>query len=261
MPVSPDLPLPETSTSGSAVINGIPSTAILQVFWSANGAGIPGGSYIVSVDSPTQVTISSPATATTSGDTISWGGTFSNPTELFDFDPRTDTLSQVTSALPDANLPFEGCYPTRMLILPTGQVLFSDDSAQLWVYTSSGAPNPSLRPLITDVRYRGDGKFRLTGFQLDGQAAGAAYGDDDQMDSNYPIIRMVNSSGNVFYARTSDWSKIGVGGAGRETVEFTLNPGVTPGDYSLIVSGAGISSFPTFIHITKREVEGGGEDD
>jgi hypothetical protein len=140
-------------------------------------------------------------------------------------------------------------------------VLFSDDSAQLWVYTSSGAPNPSLRPLITDVRYRGDGKFRLTGFQLDGQSAGAAYGDDDQMDSNYPIIRMVNSSGNVFYARTSDWSKIGVGGAGRETVEFTLNPGVAPGDYSLIVSGAGISSFPTFIHITKREVEGGGEDD
>jgi len=248
-------------TSGSAVITGIPSTAILQVFWRVNGAGIPGGSYIVSVDSPTQVTISSPATATTSGDTISWGGTFSNPTELFDFDPRTDTLSQVTSALPDGNLPFEGCYPTRMLILPTGQLLFSDDSAQLWVYTSSGAPNPSLRPLITDVRYRGDGKFRLTGFQLDGQSAGAAYGDDDQMDSNYPIIRMVNSSGKVFYARTSDWSKIAVGDAGRETVEFTLNPGVTPGDYSLIVSGAGISSFPTFIHITEREVEGGRGDD
>jgi len=144
-----------------------------------------------------------------------------------------------------------------MLILPTGQLLFSDDSSQLWVYTSSGKPNPRLRPIITKVSYLGDRKFRLRGFQLDGQSAGAAYGDDDQMDSNYPIIRMVNPSGNVFYARTSDWSKIAVGDAGRETVEFTLNPGVTPGDYSLMVSGAGISSFPTFIHITEREVKGG----
>ncbi len=244
-------------TSGSAVITGIPSTAIMQVFWSVNGAGIPGGSFIVSVDSPTQVTISSPATATTSADAISWGGVFSNPTELFDFDPRTNKISQVTSALPDGNLPFQGSYPSRMLILPTGQLLFSDFSSQLWVYTSSGTPNPSLRPVITDVRYRDDGRFRLTGFQLNGQSAGAAYGDDDQMDANYPIIRMVNSSGNVFYARTSDWSKIAVGDAGRETVEFTLNPGVTPGDYALIVSGAGISSFPTFIHITEREVKGG----
>lgn len=120
-----------------------------------------------------------------------------------------------------------------MLILPTGQVLFSDGSSQLWVYTSSGAPDPSLRPLITDVRYQGDGRFRLTGLQLNGQSAGAAYGDDDQMDSNYPIIRMVNSSGNVYYARTSDWNKFGVGsGTGRETVEFTVNPGATPGDYA-----------------------------
>jgi hypothetical protein len=247
-------------SAGSPVITGIPSTAILQVYWGVQGAGIPGGAFIVSVDSPSQVTISSPANATTRGDAISWGGTFSNPTELFDFDPRTSKIRQVTSALPDANLPYEGSYPTRMLILPTGQLLFSDDSSQLWVYTSSGKPNPRLRPIITKVSYLGDRKFRLRGFQLDGQSAGAAYGDDDQMDSNYPIIRMVNPSGNVFYARTSDWSKIAVGGgARRETVDFTLSPGVTPGDYSLIVSGAGISSYPTRIHITEREVKGWGD--
>jgi hypothetical protein len=245
-------------TTGSAVITGITSTAILQVFWGVSGNGIPGGSFIVSVDSPSQVTINNTATATTNGVAISWGGVFSNPTELFDFDPRSNGISQVTSALPDGNLPFEPCYPTRMLILPTGQLLFSDSSAQLWVYNSSGEANPLLRPLIKDVHHQGDGKFRLTGFQLDGQSAGAAYGDDDQMDSNYPIIRMVNSSGNVFYARTFNWSKIAVGdGAGRETVDFTLNPAVTPGDYALIVSGAGISSFPAFIHISEREVKGG----
>jgi len=104
-------------------------------------------------------------------------------------------------------------------------------------------------------RLSGEGKYRLRGFQLDGQSAD--YGDDDQMDTNYPIIREVNVSAKVFYAWTSDWSKISVGdGAGCETVDFTLNPGVTPGDFAVIVSGAGISSFRTFIHITERGVKG-----
>ncbi len=243
-------------TVGSAKITGVPSTAILQVYWPVNGKGIPAGSYIVSVDSDSQVTISNPATATKSKDVISWGGTYSNPAELFDFDPRTSTIVQVTSALPDNNLFYEGSYPTRMLILPTGQLLFSDSTSQLWVYTSSGQANPLLRPLVTNVSYVGDGQFRLAGFQLDGQSAGAAYGDDDQMDSNYPIIRMVNFNGDVFYARSFDWSKIAVGdGAGYETVNFTLNPAITAGDYALIVSGAGLSSFPTFIHISESEVK------
>jgi hypothetical protein len=147
-----------------------------------------------------------------------------------------------------------------MLILPTGQVLFSDASSQLWVYTSTGMADPRLRPIITGVKYNGGGTFILTGKQLNGQSAGAAYGDDDQMNSNYPIIRMVSGSGNVYYARTTNWSKISVdGGHGKdsaETVNLTLNPGVTAGHYELIVSGAGISSFPTVIHITETEVKG-----
>src|SRR5579863_6826007 len=226
------------TTAGSAVITGIPSTALFQVFWSVSGNGIPGGAYVASVDSPSQVTISVPATATTSADAITWGGTFSNPTELFEFDPLRNSIQQITSALPDPNLPFEGSYPTRMLILPTGQLLFSDSSSQLWVYTSEDGPNPFLRPLVLNVNYLGAGKYRLTGLQIDGQSSGAAYGDDDQMDSNYPIIRMVDSHANVLYARTSNWSKIAVGEDGIETVDFTPNSEVTPGHYSLIVSGA-----------------------
>jgi len=244
--------------AGSPVIKGIPSTAILQVYWSVYGAGIPNGAYIVSVDSPSQVTINSPATATTSGDAISWGGTFSNPTELFEFDPWAGTTSQITAGLPDSNLAYEGSYPTRMLVLPTGQLLFSDSSSQLWVYTPSGWSNLLLQPTIASVNYQGGGKFTLSGYQLDGQSAGAAYGDDDQMDSNYPIVRMVNASGNVFYARTSNWSTVGVGdGAGVETVDLTLNPAVTPGDYYLFVSAAGISSFPAYVHVTEAQVKAG----
>jgi hypothetical protein len=253
-------------TAGSPVITGIPSTAILQQFWSVSDSagGVPGGAFIVSVDSPSQVSISNPATETIDGDSISWGGVFSNPTQLFDFDPEKNALSPVSPAIPDGNLLSQGSYPSRMLILPTGQLLFSDASAQLWVYTSAGRTDPRLRPIITDVKYNGGGTFTLTGKQLNGQSAGAAYGDDDQMNSNYPIIRMVSKGGNVYYARTTNWSKTSLdGGHGKrsaETVDFTLNPGVTPGHYDLIVSGAGISSNPIDIHITDDEMGGGDRD-
>ena len=158
-------------------------------------------------------------------------------------------------SIPDTNLQFEGAYPTRMLTLPTGQVLFSDSDSQLWVYTPDGLPNPALRPVINNVTYSGGGVFTITGKQLNGQSAGAAYGDDDQMDSNYPIVRLADSSGHVYYCRTSNRSSVAVaGGATPETVNFTLNPSVTPGNYSMVVSGAGISSFPIFINITTTEV-------
>lgn len=51
-------------TTGSAVIPGIPSTIGVTVSAGIEGAGIPAGARVVSVDSTTQVTISSPATVT-----------------------------------------------------------------------------------------------------------------------------------------------------------------------------------------------------
>jgi hypothetical protein len=244
-------------TSGSNIITNIPSTAILQVRWSVSGSGIPNGSVITSVDSPTQVHINSNATATAAGDTISWGAVFSPPTQLFDFNPTTNMIGPLTTPIPDTNLRNIPAYPTRMLTLPNGQLLFSDSSSQLWVYAPDGVPNPTLRPVINGVTYNGGGVFTLTGLRLNGQSAGAAYGDDDQMDSNYPIVRMTSATGNVYYARTTNWSKVGVdGGASSETVNFTLNPAITPGNYSLVVSGAGIASFPTAINITAGEVAG-----
>ncbi len=242
-------------TSGSPIITSIPSTAEFQLYWGVSGTGIPANAYITSIDSLTQVHISANATATRTS-TITWGGIFSNPTQLFDFDPTTNTVAPMAQTIPDDNLLYEGAYPTRMLILPTGQLLFSDSSAQLWIYTSDGAPNPALRPVINKIAYNGGGVFTMTGQQLNGHSAGAAYGDDDQMDSSYPIIRMVApATGKVYYARSTNWSAVSVAsGSTPETVNFTLNPGVTPGNYLVYVSGAGISSLPTVVNITSAEV-------
>lgn len=182
---------------------------------------------------------------------------FHAPTQLFDFDPSTDTISAVDTSF-DPKIASQAAYPTRMLLLPTGQVMFSDGTAQLWVYTPDGGPAPSVRPVINKVTYNGTGLFTLTGQKLNGQSAGAAYGDDDEMDSNYPLVKMTNlATGSVYYAKTTNWSSVAVdGGSTPETVNFTLNPAITAGNYSVTVTGAGISSFPVALNVTAAEVAG-----
>lgn len=183
-------------------------------------------------------------------------GVFQPPTQIFDFDPAMNTISPVIPPIP-VNLTFTQAFVTRMLVLPTGEVLFSDSSHQLWVYTPDGSPKPRALPVISRVTYNGGGVFTLAGRRLNGQSAGSAYGDDVESDENYPIVRFTNAAGNVFYGRTTNWSNTGVGrGAGRETVDFTLHPSMTPGTYALEVSGAGISSAPAFIDITTKQIRG-----
>jgi hypothetical protein len=238
-----------TTATGSNIITAIPATASLQTGWTVSGTGIPLGSTIKSVDSPSQVTISQNATATNVGIAIKFGGTFSPPTQILDFDPVAGTISPVSPALPDSILNLMPSFRTRMLVLPTGQLLFADLSTQLWIYTPAGAVNPALQPTIDLIAWNGASLFTLSGTQLTGQSAGAVYGDDVETDEDYPIVRLVGSTGNVYYARTTNWNPIGVGVTGPQTVNFTLPATIPPGTYSLFVSAAGISSAPATISV------------
>jgi len=182
-------------------------------------------------------------------------GSFKPPTRVFEFDPVTTSTVEITPS--DPQLSSIPSFVTRMLTLPTGQVLFVDSSVQLWVYTGAGGVNPALRPVVNNVAYNGGGIFTLTGKQLNGQSAGSNYGDDVQSDENYPIVRLTSSIGNVYYCRTSNWSTVSVnGGMALQTVNFTLNTAVTAGNYELTVVGSGIPSFPIFVNITQHEING-----
>jgi hypothetical protein len=184
-------------------------------------------------------------------------GLFKAPTQLFDFDPVSNTISPVSPAIPDSNLLNSPSFVTRMLVLPTGEVLFSDGSTQLWVYTPDGLAEPSWLPVFANVKYSGAGVFTLHGVRMNGPSAGSAYGDDVESDENYPIVRLEDAAGNVFYARTRNWSSTLIGTAvASESVDFTLKPGVAPGNYSIVVSGAGVSSRPRCINITADQIQG-----
>ena len=142
------------TTDGSATVTGISSTALLQVGWGVaqanrNSDVIPANTTIASVDSATQVTLSNSATA--SGTTsLIFGGTFSAPTQLFDFNPAgAGTITPLTAGSP-FDLSTTGAYTTRMVVLPTGQVLFGTGGS-VAVYTPDGTASPTLRPIVNNI--------------------------------------------------------------------------------------------------------------
>src|SRR5437762_3527438 len=101
-----------------------------------------------------------------------------------------------------------------MLVLPTGQVLLTDSSNDVEIYTASGTFQNSWRPTITSYPFSvlpGTVNYSISGTQFNGLSQGAAYGDDAQSATNYPLIRITNlTTGHVRYAKTHSHSTMAV---------------------------------------------------
>jgi len=178
------------------------------------------------------------------------GDHFPKPTSFYEYDFVSNAFVLV-SAPTGATGSYE-TFTTMMLDLPDGTVLYSNFGSQLYDYQPDGVPLAAGKPAISSLTTNLDGSYHLAGTLFNGISEGAAYGDDAQMNSNYPLIRMTNSAnGNVYYARTFNWSSTGVmTGSTPESTDFTLPANVPPGTYTLLVVANGISSDPvTFVFI------------
>jgi hypothetical protein len=112
-----------------------------------------------------------------------------------------------------------------MLERPTGQILFTDFSNDVEVFTPAEereredgerrekGPNPKWIPevLFSPVVLEKGNTYPVYGYRLAGMSQGASYGDDYQSATNYALVRLTNlKSGHVFYARTHDPSSYAV---------------------------------------------------
>jgi hypothetical protein len=168
---------------------------------------------------------------------------FPTNTSFFEYDPVGNSFAQVNG--PTNLIEAVQTFGTLMLALPDGTVLYSEFNRQLYVYQPSGPLQAAGKPTLTSLVAEADGSFHLTGTLFNGNSEGAAYGDDAQMDSNYPLVRLTNGSGNVFYCRTTNWSTIAVmTGATPVTTDFRLPATLTSGQFSLVVIANGFSSDP-----------------
>jgi len=175
---------------------------------------------------------------------------YNAPLAFFLYNAVSNTLSPVPDVPNAAN---DAPYYTRLLALPNGQVLFNDGSNQMLVYTAGGTPNPAWSPSITSISTTAltPGKTAsLSGIQLSGLSQGAAYGDDVQDNTNFPLVRITNSgTGVVTYARTSNWTSVSIAPGAASSTDFTV-PNSTPvGASILVVIANGIASAPVPVTI------------
>ena len=85
--------------------------------------------------------------------------------------------------------------------------------------------------------------FVLFGNKFNGASQGAAYGDDYQAATNYPIVRITNkSTGHVFYCRTHGHSTMAVGYPGPTYTHLDIPANMETGASYLEVVANGIAS-------------------
>jgi len=169
----------------------------------------------------------SPSVFNTGSKFFEWDGTTMNP----------------TSAPPNA--PIDSSYVGNMLVLPTGQVLFTDFSPTVGIYTPVGSPCAGCAPTISTVAStltHGSKGNKITGTQFNGLTQGSYYGDDNQSATNFPLVRITDSTGVVVYCRTYHWLG-GVGtGAKLVSAQFDVPATINLGTASLVVVTNGIPS-------------------
>jgi hypothetical protein len=131
-----------------------------------------------------------------------------------------------------------------LMVLPTGQVILTGGTIQ--VYNSTGAYSPAWAPAIAtfpSAVVRGT-TYAISGTQFNGLSQAAAFGDEFQTATNYPLVRITNNAtGHVFYARTHNHSSMGVAtGSKIVSTNFDVPAGMETGASSLEVVANGIPS-------------------
>jgi hypothetical protein len=171
---------------------------------------------------------------------------FNTPSTFFEWDG-----SNLMEISPAPNASNDSSFYGNMLVLPTGQILFTDFFF-VSAYNPAGHYNPAWAPRIQSgpTRVTPGGSYVISGHGFNGMSQGAAYGDDQQSATNYPLVRITNNAtGHVFYSRTHDHSSMAVAFNGLVSTHFDVPPNQELGPSQLVVVANGIPSAPIAVTV------------
>ena len=134
-----------------------------------------------------------------------------------------------------------------MIVLPTGEVMLTDFSGDVELYTPNAEITPSAVPVITSAPVPvGDAAqpfdvtpvatliagqtYKLEADRINGISQGAYYGDDLQAYTNDPVVRITNgATGHVRYCKTHDHQHRKIGPATHGSTQFDVPADLDPG--------------------------------
>jgi hypothetical protein len=214
-------------------------TSNTAIYNTANGSWAAGPSFANGTD-----IADGPAALLPNGNVLldASPGIFHSPSSFFEFDG-----TNLIAAPNPPNAGNDPSYVGRMLVLPTGQILFTDSSLDVELYTASGTFQNAWRPTISSFPFSlapGTVNYSISGTQFNGLSQGSAYGDDAQAATNYPLVRITNNAtGHVRYAKTHSHSTMAVAtGSAMVSTQFDVPADIETGPSTLEVVANGIPS-------------------
>jgi hypothetical protein len=172
------------------------------------------------------------------------------------------------------NASFDTSFQYSMVMLPTGEVLVTDFSPEISIYTPDPGVTPASVPVITAAPALIEGasarrapaaatlgrgplvaddrpvatlllgrSYELAATRLAGVSQGAYYGDDLQAYTNYPLVRLTSlATGHVVYCRTYAHSTRSIAPDAHGTTRFDVPATAERGEATLELVANGIAS-------------------
>jgi hypothetical protein len=121
-------------------------------------------------------------------------------------------------------------------------------------YKPKGSPKSSWLPVVSSVSASlkvGSTGNAISGTNFNGFDLGGVYGDDSQLSTNFPIVRITNNAnGDVCYAKSYDFSTMGVWTSGTTSAVFDIPKNCGTGASTLQVVVNGIASSGTSVTLS-----------
>ncbi len=191
-----------------------------------------------------------PATLLPSGNVliqVSLG--FNKPSKFFEF--NGSTLTPVAEPPNAPNIP---AFVSRMLCLPNGQILFTDGSNDVEIYSPIGKFQEAWRPVISSApsSVQQGKNYTVKGVRFNGMSQCAAYGDDAQSATNYPLVRFTRTTTphKVYYLKTHGHTSMAVNSPSTVSTIFDVPLSLPTGTYNMEVVANGIPSAKKFVTVT-----------
>jgi hypothetical protein len=212
------------------------------------------GKTVASADGPSVVLPSGHALFQVSPITGCQQPPFCAPSHFFEVEATSLKKVSMKQVDEPATAKNQASYQGRLLMLPSGEAFWTSDVVDIQIYTPKGKAKAAWKPTITSVPgtiTRGSTNNSVQGTQFNGFSQGGYYGDDVQVNTNFPLVRITNAgSGKVCYARTHDFSGRGISQAGDPgSAQFDVPNSCDTGASNLEVVVNGIASVPSAVTV------------
>jgi hypothetical protein len=183
-------------------------------------------------------------------------GEFNTPSHFFEVSFKKSGKAKITQVSDPKQAANTSSFESNMLLLPTGQVLWDNSQAtpEVAIYTPKGKAKAAWLPVISSVSNSltvGSTANAISGTNFNGWDLGGVYGDDAQASTNWPIVKITNTStGDVCYGHSYGFSTMGVWTTGATNAQFDIPKTCEKGASSLQVVVNGIASKGTSVTLS-----------